>query len=399
MAFTKIRRFFVIDIEKLRATKQGLPLFVDIIMVVLVIINLNLIFFDWSYNFPSFQRLIAFISPQFNQFYRDKIHPNASFLDLIFVTIFILEILIRWSISIYKSQYDKWFFYPIVNWYDVLGCIPMNSTFKLFRLFRIVGMLLRLNYLGIIDLKSTYIYKKVSKYIKVFVEEISDNVVLNVINGVQKEVGEGNPILHKIAEQVLIPKKKEIDEWLNQQLSESISLTYYKYRDELYQYLKTVVNKSVYENPEIKRITLIPGIGKQIATALDSSISNITFNVVDNAVEDMSKNKKIPAVEDVTSHLISSFAEVAESKGELSNLMKGLVGDSLELVKQQVAVKQWRVNELTLDIQKLQKRIAEHKGDKILQQERIEVLKREIERLQHLDIKRKVEDNNPDLKI
>jgi hypothetical protein len=379
----KIQSFFKIDFTKLRATRQGLPLFIDILMVILVIINLNLIFFDWSYSFASFRAVIEFISPTFNHFYGLKIHPNASFLDLIFVSIFITELLIRWSLAIYRKRYDKWFFYPFLHWYDVLGCIPMNGTFKLFRLFRIVGMTIRLNNLGIIDLKSTFFYKKGSKYIEIVAEEITDKVVSNVIKGVQVEVQKDNPLIQKIALRVFEPKKEQINEWLNKSISEMLTVVYFKHRNDLNQYLKSTVNKSLQENLEIQRISLIPVIGKQIKDALDSSISNITFNVIDNSIEDIAKTKNIPAINDITNYIIQQLEIDQSGNQELSALMKGIIVETLEMVKKQVEIKLWKIDELSLQKINLLKRLENGRGNINSIKAKIEINEKQILELQN----------------
>jgi hypothetical protein len=379
----KIQSFFKIDFTKLRATRQGLPLFIDILMVILVIINLNLIFFDWSYSFASFRAVIEFISPTFNHFYGLKIHPNASFLDLIFVSIFITELLIRWSLAIYRKRYDKWFFYPFLHWYDVLGCIPMNGTFKLFRLFRIVGMTIRLNNLGIIDLKSTFFYKKGSKYIEIVAEEITDKVVSNVIKGVQVEVQKDNPLIQKIALRVFEPKKEQINEWLNKSISEMLTVVYFKHRNDLNQYLKSTVNKSLQENLEIQRISLIPVIGKQIKDALDSSISNITFNVIDNSIEDIAKTKNIPAINDITNYIIQQLEIDQSGNQELSALMKGIIVETLEMVKKQVEIKLWKIDELSLQKINLLKRLENGRGNINSIKAKIEIIEKQILELQN----------------
>ncbi len=380
----KIRSFFTIDMDRLKTSREGLPLFVDIMMVLLVIINLGFIFFDWSYHYHSFRSLVGFISPSFNLYYSVRIHPNASYLDLIFVGIFISELLIRWGQSIYRKTHDKWFFYPIVHWYDVLGCIPMSGIFKSFRLFRIFGMILRLHKLGIINIESTYLYKKSKKYSELAVEEISDRVVTNVLTGAQNEITKDSPVVHNIVTRVLIPQKDKIDEWLNNQLSEIISMTYYQYRNDLNLYLQEIVKKSVHENPEIKRISLIPGIGNQIKIALESSISNITFNVVDNALEDMSKNKQIPALEDVTSHLLNAVALDDDRNAELNILMKSIAFETLEIVKKHVEIKLWKIKEFNERIKKLEQKIAKGAGNSEAAEMEINILTQKIEALKKI---------------
>ncbi|MCO5229933.1 MAG: hypothetical protein M9958_02125 [Chitinophagales bacterium] len=384
----KIQRFLKIDIDKLRKSRQGLPLFVDLIMVVLVLVNLGLIFFDWSYTYLSFKDLLALISPTFNQFYAEKIHPNTSYLDLIFVSIFILELLIRWGLSIYRKVYDKWFFYPFIHWYDVLGCIPMNGTFKLFRLFRILGMILRLNTLGIIDIKSTYLYKKGSKYLKIGVEELSDKVVINVLNGVQEEIHKNSPLIQQIAIQIIEPQKEQINTFINHKLSEIVSITYYRHRNDLYKYLQNIVHKSIEENPEIQRISLIPGVGKLIAEALDSSISNITFNVIDNSLEDISKSKKIPAVEDITQQIIESFThQKSEQDLVLQDIMKGMTHETIGMIIKHIEVKQWKINELNADKARLLKKLDLGRGNTAAIKARIEIIENQISDLQKISLK------------
>lgn len=62
---------------------------------------------------------------------------------MIFVSIFIAELLIRWMVTIHQKTYHKWFFYPVIHWFDVLGCIPVGS-FRWLRLLRVFSILYRL---------------------------------------------------------------------------------------------------------------------------------------------------------------------------------------------------------------------------------------------------------------
>jgi hypothetical protein len=376
--FKKLRLFFTIDMEKLRRSHEGGLVFIDIIMLLLVMVNLFLIFFDWSFSFPSFSRLLHWLSPGFHQFYDQEIHPNASFLDLIFVSIFIAELLFRWSLAIYRKTFDRWFYYPFARWYDVLGCIPMNGMFKLFRLFRLYSLISKLQRLGIIDFTSTFVYKKSSKYLNVLVEEVSDKVVLNVLSGVQREVDKGNPLIEKIIRQVLLPRQEELVAWLNISLSNAVSLTYYNHRTEFNLYLKSIIKRAVEENQEIKTIALIPGVGKIIAQTLDSAIHNITFNVVDNAMEDLSKSRDLKGIEDITESLLQNFLKEHPENAQLDVLIRNLVLDVLEVVKKQVSVKEWRVKELKERKEELLQKIKDGRGNKYSLEVEIETIEEKL---------------------
>jgi hypothetical protein len=373
--------FFTIDLKRLRATRQGSALFVDLLMVFLVILNLGFIFFDWSFSYHSFETMVGWISSDFRDWYATQVHPRASFIDLVFVSIFLTELTIRWLIAIRRRTYEKWFFYPFVHWYDVLGCIPMNGTFKLFRLLRIIGMISRLHNLGIIDIKSTYLYKKSRKYINILVEEISDQVVINVLNGVQTEVKKGNPVVQKIANDVLIPRQDDINIWVSNRVSEAVTATYFKHRMELYEYLKDLITRSVQENQEIKRIALIPGVGKLITEILDSSISNITFNVIDNSMEDLSKGKSLTAIQDITDSILDNLTHEHPENAKINQMMTEVVDQTIEVVKHQVAIKQWKINELEERKAKLIKRIAEGRGSVSAAQAEIDIINEQLQEM------------------
>jgi hypothetical protein len=371
-----------LDLTKLRATKQGLGLFIDLLMIFLVLVNLGLIFFDWSFSFGSFRELVKFISADFEQWYAFSISPRTSFLDLIFVSIFLTELLIRWGIAVRRKTYDKWFFYPFIHWYDVLGCIPMSGVFKAFRLLRIIGMVSRLHNLGIINLKETYLYLKLRKYIDILIEEISDSVVINVLNGVQSEVKKGNPVVEKIAQQVIVPRQDDINDWLSARISQSVSSTYTKHRLDFYDYLKVVITKSVKENQEIKRIALIPGVGKLITETLDQAISNVTFNVIDNMMEDLAKGRNLAAIQDISDQIIHNLTSHEHDNEQLSRMLTEVVNESLEVVKAQVRIKQWRINELLQRKQRLKNRIIDGRGDAEAMQAEIAIIDEELKSIQ-----------------
>ncbi len=90
--------------------------------------------------------------------------------------------MIRWAVAIARGTYHRWFFYPFVHWYDLLGCIPVGS-FRWLRILRVVSLMFRLQKMGVVDFRDTYIGRSVIKYYRILVEEVSDRVVINVLEG------------------------------------------------------------------------------------------------------------------------------------------------------------------------------------------------------------------------
>ncbi|MDV7396135.1 hypothetical protein RZS08_32380, partial [Arthrospira platensis SPKY1] len=119
--------------------------------------------------------------------YAEQIHTNFVAYDLVFVAIFLTEFVVRWIIAVHRNTYHRWFFYPFVHWYDLLGCIPVGS-FRWLRLLRVISIVYRLQKYQIIDISNLYIVRFVRKYLNVLLEELSDRIVLNVLDGVQDEI-------------------------------------------------------------------------------------------------------------------------------------------------------------------------------------------------------------------
>lgn len=140
------------------SAKERLSLTVDVVMLVLIIENLVLIVVDWTFSSGLVQRQLELHVPSIHRWYDQTIHQNFLFYDLIFVGIFVAEILIRWGLAISRQRYHRWFFYPFIHWYDVLGCIPITS-FRSLRLLRIIAMIPKMQRLGLLNLRKTYVYR------------------------------------------------------------------------------------------------------------------------------------------------------------------------------------------------------------------------------------------------
>jgi hypothetical protein len=187
--------------------------------------------------------------------------------------------------------------------------------------------------------------------------------------------------VQKIANEVLIPHQNDINIWMSNRVSEAVTATYFKHRMELYEYLKDLITRSVKENQEIKRIALIPGVGKLITEVLDSSISNITFNVIDNSMEDLAKGKSITAIQDITDSILDKLTQEHPENAKINQIMTDVVDQSIEVVKQQVAVKQWKIKELEERKAKLIRRIAEGRGNAAAAQAEIDIINEQLKEM------------------
>ncbi|MBQ2098574.1 MAG: hypothetical protein II480_10380, partial [Bacteroidales bacterium] len=105
----------------------------DFILLTVLLFNLLLLCWDWIYSIPSVTAFFMESTPGFYNFY-NPIHINIQTVDLVFITIYLIDIVVGWCISVFKKK-ERFYKYPLSHWYDILGCIPAGSLLFL-RLLR-----------------------------------------------------------------------------------------------------------------------------------------------------------------------------------------------------------------------------------------------------------------------
>jgi hypothetical protein len=106
-------------------------------------------------------------------------------IDLPFLLIFAFEFGVRWYLSIRRSNLGNWFLFPILNWYDLLGIIPVKQM-RLFRLFRIGSIYVRLKRSDHSTVGDDFVTRTVKYFTNIISEEISDMVALRILTGAQR---------------------------------------------------------------------------------------------------------------------------------------------------------------------------------------------------------------------
>ncbi|MEM7548301.1 MAG: hypothetical protein AAF363_01405 [Bacteroidota bacterium] len=325
---------------------------IDIFIIIALVINFNLIIFDLLFGIELVNSFFLNYLPDFHSFYSVNIHANFELIDLGFIALYLGEFVLSWALSSYFRVYDKWFFYPIYHWYDLIGCIPIGS-FRFVRFIRVISILLRLHKLGIVNLVKTQAYKVFLKYYNILVEEVTDRVVARVLTGVQEEIAEGGPVVEEIIHGVIKPKEELIVEWISRRVEFAISNTLISKKDDIEQYVDGVVSRGLHENSTVKTLELVPLIGKPAAKAIDETIGNVVYNVIQNTINDLASNKNRYAVRELTNSLIST-AEFEDKDDELTKILVDISNETIEIIKKKVMVQKWKVKEEEEKLAKLQ---------------------------------------------
>ncbi|HAV16111.1 MAG TPA: preprotein translocase subunit SecA, partial [Acinetobacter nosocomialis] len=157
----------------------------DIFMVFIIIFNL----FCLAANFFLMSSIGAWFFehihlPQVLSFYKTYLHPWVITTEAWFIGFLITEFFVRWGISIVYKHHKRWFFFPFIHWYEILAIIPQLRFLRLFRAGIIAYRLYELGYPVIPESWR----KNGLFYYRVVMEELSDRVVITVIDGIRNEL-------------------------------------------------------------------------------------------------------------------------------------------------------------------------------------------------------------------
>lgn len=326
-----------ISFRNLRANHELTWFIVDMVMLALLFINLTWLILDWLYANEAVQDLLNNFIPGLVEAYR-PIHRNIFFYDLAFVAVFLTEFLIRWVRAIYRREYARWYFFPFVHWYDLLGCIPL-AGWRILRVLRIISILHRLHRYKVLDLTQLRVWRFFKFYYEAFWEELSDRIVLKVLSGAQQELKEGSPMVHRVQQEVLLPRRELIVDWLSDKVAEASKVGYLPHEPDLRQYLERIVDDAMQKSADLGRIRQIPVFGATVSDTLERAVGDITAEVIHQILQDLASRDNHAFIEDLTAVFLK--AEVHADR-DMDEQLKQVISATIEIVKDQVNVKRWR---------------------------------------------------------
>lgn len=328
-----------INRDNLKKSHQTIWLIIDFAMLGLLILNLALIIFDSIYAFSAIEGFFEARTPGFHSLY-EPIHENFLFYDLIFVGIFLTEFFVRWGYAVKASIYDRWYFYPFIHWYDLVGCIPVGS-FRFLRILRVISIIYRLHQYNIIDVTSTKLYRFFNFYYEAFMEELSDRIVIKVLSGVQMEVRHGSPLFERIQHDIIFPRRDMLTNWISDRVAQAAREGYVPNRGALRSYLEDRVDTALKENLELSRLRFLPVVGPTIQETLEEAVGDIVANVIHQILEDLASASNHAFIEDIVNVMMPD-PEQSHGRSPENEALINLILEILDAVKAQVRVKHWR---------------------------------------------------------
>jgi hypothetical protein len=179
-----------------------------------------------------------------------------------------------------------------------------------------------------------------------------------MISDLQFELRNGSPVMEKIVADVIRPQKAEIVEWLSHRVETVASENYERYQRDLESYVQERVNTALKANSEFARLRQIPLAGPMIQETTERAISEMVSNVTRGILQDIASDRNKQLL-DETADIVFDAMLVKEENSELNAMVVRTIDRSLEIVKKQVNIQQWKLKERARDEDHLRELVRE----------------------------------------
>ncbi|WP_459702693.1 ion transporter [Stutzerimonas marianensis] len=315
---------------------DGLHALWEAFIVLLVCINLGLILFDSLFALTPLRELFASWLPGLHARYETLIHRNFQHIDLAFVAIFVLDVLLGWTIALFERRYARWYYYPFAHWYDVLGCIPLAGL-RWLRVLRVGSLLIRLQRLGLIDMRQWAVYGVARRYYVLLLEELADRVMVRLFSRMQQEIGASDDLSRRLLEDVVRPRKERLLDDLSRRMHAMLENGYRDNRGAIEGYVGGLIHQALANNPEVASLRRLP-LGGRVADTLDDALADIAARLLQGAAEGLQSAQ----FQRLARNLADECFEAWVYQDETTDLaLEELLVDIIEVLKQQVLDRRW----------------------------------------------------------
>jgi hypothetical protein len=257
-------------------------------------------------------------------------------IDLPFLMLFWIEFVVRWFLAVRRRTHARWFFFPIFNWYDVLGLIPL-AAFRPFRLLRAVSMYMRLRRSELSRIGEDTASRTVAYISNIITEEVSDRVALRILSEFEEEIQDGTH--RRIVHSTIGSRREEIENVLVGQirslLTDEVITASFK------ELLKVNLETAVEETETLRSVPLPSTVLKPIVTTVGQIVLNATLETLKATLE---SEEGRDAVQATASAVLDRLFE-GPGLEEIESLTKDISLHVIEHLKETVATKKWALPE------------------------------------------------------
>ena len=161
-----------------------------------------------------------------------------------------------------------------------------------------------------------------------------------MLSGTQEELKHGSPLIHRIQEEILLPRRELLVDWLSERLATASRKGYLPKEEALRSYLENIVDEAMNKNAELRDIRLVPMLGNRVAEALESAVGDIVAEVIHTILSDLASAENHAFIEDITEVLFNKAGD--DTSSNLQGQVQDMTIEILELMKKQVMQKRWQ---------------------------------------------------------
>lgn len=314
-------------------------------------------------------------SPGEQQFYMTEIEPLLQlnywrrtgtngkpvdyfvYVDLFFVSIYLLEFLMSWILAIRRFGKEQKILYPLYHWYDIVSCIPLQQ-FRFLRLLRIGVILYRLVRSDYIQLKHSALYRALMRYQRIIMEEISDQVALNILNNIQAKTKLGTN--RDLLEETLRSHRHEIRDVIVANLQTLELPTLQTRQPEIVVEIAQVVMESIEATDDYQRLVNLPLVRPIVEQLLNEhKIAMITEQTMDAFLDHWQERLQSEKLQSLLCDLIDDILDQAirlSLNERIQDLIEDINLQVLEELKESSTAKIWRAEQQELLVERVARR-------------------------------------------
>ncbi|MDZ8051519.1 MAG: hypothetical protein RMX68_006730 [Aulosira sp. ZfuVER01] len=287
----------------------------------------------WNQEISFFNQKIR---PQISTNYYRRIGEDGELLDnfwlldLPFVGLFALELLVRCFYIRRSHPGFSWLDAVLWRWYDLLLLLPF------WRWLRVIPVVIRLDRARLFNLRP--VWRQINQGIVAnFAEEITEIVVVRVINQIQGSIQQGEFTRwlmqqENVRQYIDINNVNEIEAIASILVQTVVYQVLPQIQPELTAILRHNIDTVFQQLPMYRNLQMLPGVGQtqtQISEQLATQITTNLYNAVVSAVQD-------PVAAKLTSKLVERFTQALGAevqKKQVLSEIQSLLFDFLEEVK------------------------------------------------------------------
>jgi len=277
------------------------------------------------------------------------------YLDLFFISIFLSEFLISWFLAVRRQGREQRVLYPLYHWYDLVSCIPLQQL-RILRLLRILAVYYRLVRSEIILLEKTWIYKRLLKYQKIIMEELSDQVAVNILSNIQAKTRLGGN--RAMLEATLQAHRTDIRDILLSNLKRLELPALQIHQQALVDLIAEVVTHSIRSTSDYQQLARLPLVRPMLEQILNETrMAQLTEQALETFAQDLETRLQSEPMQAILSDLIDDVLDLAirlSLDPRIQKLMEDINLQVLEQLKESsINAKIWREEEKSLFIERL----------------------------------------------